>query len=164
MSRAVRRVCMDLPDYLADFLDELAKLLGKEKSKLLTQILHSIYEAWRAGREASLRAEPAEVECEQVKIQRQLDSSNAVDEFRKVEGDKNIGLIKDFIQWLQSKGIQLEEINEDIINAFLRETRAGVSKNIYYVYRHMLKRFAHFIATRSLQCIESLCLVACLLS
>jgi hypothetical protein len=138
---------MDLPDYLADFLDELAKLLGKEKSTLLTQILHPIYEAWRAGREASLRAEPAKVECKQVKIQR-LDSLNVIDEFRKVEGDKNIGLIKDFVQWLQSRGIQLEKINEDAINIFLRETRAGVSKNTYYVYRHVLKRFAHFITTK----------------
>jgi hypothetical protein len=147
MSGAVRRVCIDLPDYLADFLDELAKLLGTEKSKLLIQILHPIYEAWRAGKEASLRAEPAKAECKQVKVQR-LDSLNVVDEFRKVEGDKNIGLVNDFIQWLQSKGIQLEEINEDIIDTFLRETRAGVSKNTYYVYRHVLKKFAHFIATK----------------
>jgi predicted secreted protein len=148
MDRAIRRVCMDLPDYLADFLDELAKLLGTEKSKLLIQILHPIYEAWRAGKEASLRAEPAKAEYKQVKVQRQLDSLNVVDEFRKVEGDKNIGLVNDFVQWLQSKGIQLEEINEDIIDAFLRETRAGVSKNTYYVYRHVLKKFAHFIATK----------------
>jgi hypothetical protein len=42
----------------------------------------------------------------------------------------------------------LEEINEDAINAFLRETRAGVSKNTYYVYRHVLKRFTHFITTK----------------
>lgn len=148
MDRAIRRVCMDLPDYLADFLDELAKLLGTEKSKLLIQILHPIYEAWRAGKEASLRAEPAKAEYKQVKVQRQLDSLNVVDEFRKVEGDKNIGLVNDFVQWLQSKGIQLEEINEDIIDAFLRETRAGVSKNTYYVYRHVLKKFVHFIATK----------------
>jgi hypothetical protein len=148
MDRAIRRVCMDLPDYLADFLDELAKLLGTEKSKLLIQILHPIYEAWRAGKEASLRAEPAKAEYKQVKIQRQLDSLNVVDEFRKVEGDKNIGLVNDFVQWLQSRGIQLEEINEDIIDAFLRETRAGVSKNTYYVYRHVLKKFAHFIAAK----------------
>jgi hypothetical protein len=147
MSSTVRRVCIDLPDYLADFLEELAKLLGTEKSKLLIQILHPIYEAWRAGKEASLRAEPAKAEYKQVKVQR-LDSLNVVDEFRKIERDKNIGLVNDFVQWLQSRGIQLEEINEDIIDAFLRETRAGVSKNTYYVYRHVLKKFVHFIATK----------------
>jgi len=46
VSRAVRRICVDLSDYLADFLDELAKLLSKE---------NPIYEAWKAGREANLR-------------------------------------------------------------------------------------------------------------
>jgi predicted transcriptional regulator len=153
MDRALKKVCIDLPDYIVEFLDELARLLGKEKSQLLTQILHPIYEAWRAGREASLRIELAEVKQGQVKVLGQLDVSNIVNEFVKVEGDKkyiegNRGLVEDFVRWIQSKGIQLEQVDVDTVEIFLRETRAKTTKNTFNFYKYVLKKFVIFVRTR----------------
>jgi len=71
----------------------------------------------------------------------------------KVEGDKkyiegNRGLVEDFVRWIQSKGIQLEQVDVDTVEIFLRETRAKTTKNTLNFYKHVLKKFVFFAKTR----------------
>jgi len=71
----------------------------------------------------------------------------------KVEGDKkyiegNRGLVEDFVRWIQSKGIQLEQVDVDTVEIFLRETRAKAAKNTLNFYKHVLKKFVIFVRTR----------------
>jgi hypothetical protein len=78
---------------------------------------------------------------------------NIVNEFAKAEGDKkyiegNRGLVEDFVRWIQSKGIQLEQVDVDTVEIFLRETRAKTTKNTLNFYKYVLKKFVIFVRTR----------------
>uniref|UniRef100_A0A7C4BD80 Core-binding (CB) domain-containing protein n=1 Tax=Ignisphaera aggregans TaxID=334771 RepID=A0A7C4BD80_9CREN len=141
----LRKICLQLPEYLAQWLEEFSKQLAMTPSQLIANILNYYYEAWKIGKETTYMGETTETIPEKVSP----DLERIVEQF--LNKNKTIAklafIVKNFVSWFSRRGLGIKDINESLIEQFLEEY--SLSRNVKgttkYMYKKVLRRFLEFV-------------------
>ena len=134
---------IELPDYLASWLEDISKEIGMTPSDFITNILHRYYDVWKIGRDSVYL-------LSKEKIVFNLDE--LVNEFSKlyVSHKNSLFIIRQFISWLKVKGLDIKSDwfeNENLINEFLKDytSTRNLSKVSLHIYKMILRKFINFV-------------------
>jgi hypothetical protein len=125
-----------LPKYLADWLNEFSRELGRTPDDFVGEVLHRYYDAWKIGREAVIT----------VTNLRSL--SMEFLQMYKNYGSKTI--VNHFVKWVEERGLGIDDLNENAIKEFLAHYAysRNIKKGSLYSYKGLLKKFIEFIRSK----------------
>jgi hypothetical protein len=132
----VVEIKIKLPKYLADWLNEFSRELGRTPDDFVGEVLHRYYDAWKIGREAVIT----------VTNLRSL--SMEFLQMYKNYGSKTI--VNHFVKWVEERGLGIDDLNENAIKEFLAHYAysRNIKKSSLYSYKGLLKKFIEFIRSK----------------
>ena len=136
-----------LPKHLAEWLREFSSQIAMQPDQVIATILTYYYEAWKAGFEKGQRISLHEGNIEK-EIVTEVDVEDLIMRFiRKTSTRTYLFIIREFITWIRKNNIALLKVDENTIKAFLERYRKihNISKNSYYVYRGVLRKFVKYV-------------------
>ena len=140
----LREIRLQLPEHLAKWLEEFSKQVAMTPSQLMANILSYYYEAWRIGRDSAHMGETTETGPGKVGS----DLERKAEQF--LSGSKGVVdafIVRSFISWLLSRGLDLKDVNESLIEQFLEEYSLSrkVKSSTKRTYRNTLRKFLNFV-------------------
>lgn len=147
MEEAVEVLQIKLPKTLAEWLKEFSKELAMDPSQLLANILTYYFEAYRKGFERCYLQSNSEREEKGVKHLPLLAEKFIEEERLKGKKSKTNFIVKKFASWVKDKLLDISELNDSTINAFLQEyiKERELSEYTITLYRATLRKFIEFV-------------------
>ena len=141
---SLREVRLQLPEYLAKWLEEFSKQIAMTPSQLIANILNYYYEAWRIGRDSAYMGETIETGLGRVSF----DLERKVEQFlSESKSMVKAFIVRSFASWLLKRGLGLKDVNESLIDQFLEEYTLSrrVKSSTKYIYKKTLRKFLNFV-------------------
>ena len=150
----MRRITIELPEYLAEFLSHVAREMAMTESQLLTQILHMYYTVYEIGRGLASSNSKA-IASQPQQQQKQTDAATDVETLIKMFKMKisrrwilnYVYIVRYFIEWLKNNNIELCKADIGNVYKFVGEylVKRNVTPDCARNIRRVLEAFIDFL-------------------
>jgi predicted DNA-binding protein len=125
-----------LPKYLADWLNEFSRELGRTPDDFIGEVLHRYYDAWKIGREAVTTVTNLR--------------SLSMEFLQMRKNDKRKIIVNHFVKWAEERSLGIDDLNENAIKEFLAHYAysRNIKKSSLDNYKGLLKKFIEFIKSK----------------
>jgi len=140
----LREVRLQLPEYLAKWLEEFSKQVAMTPSQLIANILNYYYETWRIGMESARMGETIETGLGRVTSDLERKAEQFLSESKYIT---NAFIVRSFVSWLLKRGLDLKDVNKSLIDQFLEEYSLSrkVKSSTKHAYKNTLWKFLNFV-------------------
>jgi hypothetical protein len=125
-----------LPKYLADWLNEFSRELGRTPDDFIGEVLHRYYDAWKIGRETVTTVTNLR--------------SLSMEFLQMHKNDHRKTIVNHFVKWVEERSLGIDDLNENAIKEFLAHYAysRNIKKESLYSYKGLLKKFIEFIRSK----------------
>jgi|YelNatPaOPRAMG01_1025707.scaffolds.fasta_scaffold29705_3 hypothetical protein len=138
MGSETKKICIELPDHLVDFVETFSRLVAMTPNQLLAHILKYYYDAFKVGRDSAILEQLEE------RVKKQVEK--LLDEFTRNYRGHETHIVKKFTKWVIDNAKKLGELGENDIEEFLRlySMERSISSSSVSKYRRLLKKFLEY--------------------
>jgi hypothetical protein len=138
MGSETKKICIELPDHLVDFVETFSRLVAMTPNQLLAHILKYYYDAFKVGRDSAILEQLEE------RVRKQVEK--LLDEFTRNYRGHETHIVKKFTKWVIDNAKKLGELGENDIEEFLRlySMERSISSSSVSKYRRLLKKFLEY--------------------
>lgn len=138
MGSETKKICIELPDHLVDFVETFSRLVAMTPNQLLAHILKYYYDAFKVGRDSAILEQLEE------RVKKQVEK--LLDEFTRNYRGHETHIVKKFTKWVIDNAKKLGELEENDIEEFLRlySMERSISSSSVSKYRRLLKKFLEY--------------------
>jgi len=145
MGNETKKICIELPDHLADFVETFSRLVAMTPTQLLAHILKYYYDAFKVGRESTILQQlEGRVGAQKTT---QCHPEKLLEEFTKSYRERNVYIVKKFTKWVIDNAKKPGELKESDVEEFLRiySMDRHISSSSISQYRRLLRKFLRYI-------------------
>jgi hypothetical protein len=138
MGSETKKICIELPDHLVDFVETFSRLVAMTPNQFLAHILKYYYDAFKVGRDSAILEQLEE------RVKKQVEK--LLDEFTRNYRGHETHIVKKFTKWVIDNAKKLGELGENDIEEFLRlySMERSISSSSVSKYRRLLKKFLEY--------------------